>query len=150
MYCRQLTHKDYKEFYTLSYKSFVERKEIGIDFDKVNFNLQVKNVLVNEQHHVEGLFENDILVGMAIVMFDTIPFSNEPIATFDIVHTDVGHRNIECYQLLLNSIFEVINKQNIKKSVLNSNNLLLEYNQKSLLLRRNKFLNMSSNWEKSF
>ena len=44
MYCRPLTIKDYKEFYTLSYKSLIERKDVGIDFDKVNFNNIVNDV----------------------------------------------------------------------------------------------------------
>jgi len=149
MYCRPLTYKDHKEFYTLSYKSLIERKDIGIDFDVVNFNNIVKNILVNEGHYTVGLFENDIMVGFAICMFEQIPFSGTPIAIFDLLHTDVAHRNVDCYQMLLSNIFEIIAERNIKKTALNSNNLLLENDLKKILLRKNNFHNTSINWERN-
>ncbi len=148
MYCRQLTTKDHKDFYTLAYKSFVERNDIRTDFDHTNFNNVVKNSLIHDQHYCEGLFDNDVLVGFAICMFDTIPFSGTPIAVFDLLHTDVAHRNLDCYQMLLDNVFKVIAERNIKKTALNSGNLLLENDLKTLLLQKNRFVNTSINWER--
>jgi hypothetical protein len=89
------------------------------------------------------------MVGFAICMFEQIPFSGTPIAIFDLLHTDVAHRNVDCYQMLLSNIFEIIAERNIKKTALNSNNLLLENDLKKILLRKNNFHNTSINWERN-
>ena len=73
MYCRAVTPRDHKEFYVLAYKSFVEREDVGIDFNETVFNQIVKNTLVHESHHIQGLFEDDIMVGFCVVMLDKIP-----------------------------------------------------------------------------
>lgn len=150
MYTRDLTHKDHQEFYTLAYKSFVERNDITIDFDKARFNSIVKNTLVHESHKNVGLFDNDILVGFAVIMLEKVPFSGEPIAVFDLVHTDVSHRTVDSYQLLMNAIFAITNNNKIKRIALNAKNILLEDDLKKILLQQNNFYQTSVNWEKTF
>ena len=149
MYVRELTVKDHKEFYTLVYKSFFERNDIGIDFDEVNFNNVVKNVLVNDSHYSIGLFENYILIGCAVIMLEKIPFSGESIAIFDLVHTDVSHRNLDCYQKLFDAIMSKVEINNIKRIACNAKNIMLDFNLKQMLLQRNDFYKSSVNWERN-
>lgn len=149
MYCRAVTPKDHKEFYVLAYKSFVEREDVGIDFNETVFNQIVKNTLVHESHHIQGLFEDDMMVGFCVVMLDKIPFSSQPIAIFDLIHTDVSHRHIDNFQLMFTAIMKVVAEHGVKKLCLNSKNLILDEDQKTILLSRNDFTNQSINWEKN-
>ena len=48
MYCRAVTPRDHKEFYVLAYKSFVEREDVGIDFNETVFNQIVKNTMTSK------------------------------------------------------------------------------------------------------
>lgn len=148
MYTRDLTHKDHNEFYTLAYKSFVERNDITTDFDKARFNTIVKNTLIHESHKTIGLFQDDILVGFTVIMLETVPFSGEMIAVFDLVHTDVAHRNVDSYQLLMNAVWALLNNHDIKRIALNAKNILLEADLKKILLQQNNFYQTSVNWEK--
>lgn len=148
MYTRDLTHKDHNEFYTLAYKSFVERNDITTDFDKARFNTIVKNTLIHESHRTIGLFQDDILVGFTVIMLETVPFSGEMIAVFDLVHTDVAHRNVDSYQLLMNAVWALLNNHDIKRIALNAKNILLEADLKKILLQQNNFYQTSVNWEK--
>jgi hypothetical protein len=50
--------------------------------------------------------------------------------------------------MLLSNIFEIIAEKNIKKTALNSSNLLLENDLKTILLSKNNFRNASVNWER--
>jgi hypothetical protein len=148
MYTRDLTHKDHQEFYTLAYKSFVERNDITIDFDKTRFNNIVKNTLVHESHKTIGLFDNDILIGFAVIMLENVPFSGELVAVFDLVHTDVAHRTVDSYQLIMNAVWAMLSNHKIKRIALNAKNILLEDDLKKILLRQNNFYETSVNWEK--
>lgn len=148
MYTRLLTHKDHQEFYTLAYKSFVERNDITIDFDKIRFNNIVKNTLINEGHKTVGLFEDDILVGFGVVMFERVPFSGENIAIYDLVHTDIAHRNVDAYQKIIEATTAVIQNNNVKRVALNTKNIILENDLKQILLQKNNFYQTSVNWER--
>ena len=148
MYTRLLTHKDHHEFYTLAYKSFIERNDITVDFDKIRFNNIVKNTLINESHKTIGLFENDILVGFGVIMFESIPFSGESVAIYDLVHTDVAHRNVDSYQKIIEATMVEISNNNVKRIALNTRNIILENDLKTILLKQNNFYQTSVNWEK--
>ena len=81
-------------------------------------------------------------------MLETVPFSGEMIAVFDLVHTDVAHRNVDSYQLLMNAVWALLNNHDIKRIALNAKNILLEADLKKILLQQNNFYQTSVNWEK--
>ena len=92
---------------------------------------------------------NDILIGIGVIMLEKIPFSGEPIALFDLVHTDVSHRNLICYQKIFDAIMSKVELNDIKRIACNAKNILLDFNLKQMLFQRNDFYKTSVNWERN-
>ena len=149
MYTRQLDEKDFKDFYTLAYKALIERNDIGTDFDQAHFTVIIKNILVNRQHITIGLFDQDIMCGFAILMIERMPYNNDLIGVFDLVHTDTAHRNIADVQMMLDTCYDKIKNTAIKKLALNEKNVVLDGEKKRILLTKNNFMIPSINWERN-
>lgn len=149
MYTRFLDEKDFKDFYTLAYKALIERNDMGTDFDKPHFNAIIKNILVHPQHIKIGLYDNDIMSGFAILLIERMPYNNDLVGIFDLIHTDTAHRNVEDVQMLFDACYEKIKNTGVKKLVLNERNCALDGEKKRILLAKNHFVVPTINWERN-
>ncbi len=145
---RILEKKDISQVLELAYKAVVERGWVDMDFDKTNFNIQVKHILVSENNMCFGLFVEKDLIGFAIAQIDRFPWNTKKKCHIDLIHMDLTHRNEAYYQLLLDTIYAFCNENNIKHIRTSSNSYLLPRPNRMEFLIKNGFNEIDIDWEK--
>ena len=115
---RVLDKKDITQVLDLGYRAVVERGWVDRDFDKTNFNIQVKNILSLETNLAFGLFKDNVLIGFAVAQIDQFPWNTKKKCHIDLIHMDTEHRHEAYYQLLLDTIYAFCRENEIFYGIL--------------------------------
>ncbi len=146
---RILEKKDISQVLGLAYKAVVERGWVDMDFDKTNFNIQVKHILSQESNMSFGLFKDEVLIGFAIAQIDMFPWNTKKKCHLDLIHMDTDHRNQAYYQLLLDTIYAFCRENNIKHLRTSSNSYLFNNKHERIeFLIKNGFNEIDIDWER--
>jgi len=145
---RTLTPKDINALLDLSYKAVFERGLVGTDFNKQNFNFQVKNLLISAEFKSFGLFVGHTLMGFAIINCFSLPWSMTKKCLIYLLHLDPHNRTLENYQILLDTVTEFCAERNVHHIVTCGEAYLLDEHNKHNFFIQNNFTQQDTVWEK--
>ena len=145
---RILGIKEIGQFIELATKAVHERGYADIDFDKTNFNIQIKQLLSLHNNISFGLFKENILIGFIIAQTGSDPWSTKRKCHIQYLHMDTSHRHKAYYQLLLDAIYNYCKEKNITNIKTSTTAYLLDNNERLEFLIKNGFQKIDVVWEK--
>ena len=145
---RILGVKEISQLIELATKAVYERGYADIDFDKTNFNIQIKQLLSLHNNISFGLFKENILIGFIIAQTGIDPWSTKRKCHIQYLHMDTSHRHKEYYQLLLDAVYNYCKEKNITNIKTSTTCYLLDKNERLEFLIKNGFQEIDVVWEK--
>lgn len=148
MYVRKCEKKDIQAILELGKKGCHERGWVDVDWNDLHFHTTVKNIIVNQNIIVLGLFEGDLMAGFICAEISLNPWNSKPVCVIDLMHLHTTHR--EYYQDLLNAVYKECRRLDIKTVRTRSSSYLLDHTARETLLIRNGFAISDMCWEKQY
>ena len=134
---RKLTDRDGNQGLELAYKAAYESGLVTTEFDKSIFNFKIKSIFVQPHSESFGLFIDEEMVGFAVVVYDFLPWNDHKRMIIDFFHVCPEYRSTDTYQVMMDHLRSVALQGDIKTIRMVSSNILLNANDREILMNMN-------------